>query len=93
MPRFPFNRRRPIREVTLYGKPGCHLCEDTRALLARLERRHPMRVTEVDITADRELFRRYDIRIPVIVIDGGAEIDAPIDERTLRRALDQEAAR
>lgn len=85
IPRF-FRRRAP-RHVILYGKPGCHLCEDARLLLAELERRYPMTLTEVDITADPQLFRRYDIRIPVVVIDGGAEIEAPVTRAALERAL------
>jgi glutaredoxin len=80
---FP-GRRHTVR---LYGKPGCHLCEDARSLLARLQRHYRIEIEEVDITSDPALFRRYDIRIPVIVIDGVREIEAPITERDLRRAL------
>ncbi|HLJ69092.1 MAG TPA: glutaredoxin family protein [Chloroflexota bacterium] len=82
---FPFRRR--VRQITLYGKPGCHLCEDARALLANLARRYPMNVTEIDIRGDPALFREYDIRIPVIVIDGDRELEAPIDGKRLRDAL------
>jgi glutaredoxin len=80
-------RRRRVRQVTLYGKPGCHLCEDARVLLDRLGRRYPIDLTEVDITSDPALFRRYDIQIPVIVIDGTRELTAPIQEKDLRSAL------
>lgn len=44
---------------------------------------------EIDITSDPNLVRRYDIRIPVIVIGGTQELEAPIGERALRRALDR----
>jgi glutaredoxin len=76
-----------MHEVILYGKPGCHLCEDARALLDRLSTRSPLRIHEVDIRGDQELFRRYDVRIPVIVIDGRIELDAPITEAKLRQVL------
>jgi glutaredoxin len=76
-----------MHEVILYGKPGCHLCEDARALLERLSTRSPLRIHEVDIRGDQELFRRYDVRIPVIVIDGRIELDAPITEAKLRQVL------
>ena len=82
-----FLRRRSTHHVTLYGKPGCHLCEDVRELLRALERRHRLTVEEVDIRGDPALFRRYDILIPVVVIDGEIELVAPIDERALRQAL------
>lgn len=81
------SRSRPVRRVVLYGKPGCHLCEDALELLGRLARRFPMSVDEVDITSDPQLFRRYDIRIPVMVIEGGEELDAPLTEEIVIRAL------
>lgn len=80
-------RRRTWHHVTLYGKPGCHLCEDARALLDRLGADRRFQLEEVDITTDPELFRRYDIRIPVILIDGAVELEAPIRESALRQAL------
>ena len=85
-----FWRRRPVRRITLYGKPGCHLCEEARAQLDRLPGRYRLVVQEVDITQDPQLFRRYDILIPVIVVDGKTEITAPISQAELRRALDRD---
>lgn len=80
-------RTPPERRVTLYGKPGCHLCDEARDLLHRLGTRYSIQLQEVDITTDPNLFRRYDIRIPVMVIDGTIELEAPIDEQTVRRVL------
>ena len=74
-------------EITLYSRPGCHLCDDARALLHRLERRYPMRVTEVDITRDPALLRKYDIVIPVLELRG-AHLEAPIREEAVIRALE-----
>jgi glutaredoxin len=82
-----WKRRRPIRHVTLYGKPGCHLCEDARTLLLALADRYPIDLHEVDICGDAALFRAYDVRIPVIVVDGAMTLEAPIGERDLIRAL------
>lgn len=79
--------RRRIRRITLYGKPGCHLCEETRSLLDQLSRRYPLEVDEIDITTDPELFRRYDVRIPVLRLDTGSLLEAPIRERDLKRLL------
>lgn len=78
--------RRP-RRVTLYRKPGCHLCDEARALLSTLERRFPHTVREIDIRSDPALARRYGLRIPVITVDDGPEIDAPLSESRLREAL------
>jgi glutaredoxin len=79
--------RRGTHRVVLYGKPGCHLCDDARDLLDSLSARCAFTVDEVDITSDPALFRRYDIRIPVIVIDGVEEFDAPLQRDAVRRAL------
>jgi glutaredoxin len=80
-------RRANSRHITLYGKPGCHLCDDARELLAAESRRHALSIREVDITQDPAVFRAYDIRIPVIVIDDMIQIEAPITARSLRDAL------
>lgn len=56
-------------------------------LLARLEQRYDITVQEIDITSDPTLFRRFDIVIPVIVVDGKGEFQAPIDARSITRAI------
>lgn len=56
--------------VTLYGRPGCHLCDDARVVLERVRGEHPFALLEVDIDSDEDLFKRYLERIPVIAVDG-----------------------
>ena len=76
-------------EVTLYTKPGCHLCEQALADLARLQRRFPHELRLVDITVEPELMRDYGERIPVLSINGreqGAPLPAAVLEREMRRA-------
>ncbi|MBI5878505.1 MAG: glutaredoxin family protein [Chloroflexi bacterium] len=75
------------RRLTLYGKPDCHLCHEAKAMLARLQREVPFMLDEVDILSDEALHRRYAFTIPVIVIDGQLEIEAPIRESEVRAAL------
>jgi len=55
--------------LTLYSKPGCHLCEDARALVDELRGDFGLTVTEVDITLDDELFSRYRYDIPVLLLN------------------------
>lgn len=69
--------------VTLYGRPGCHLCDDARAALQRLQARVPFAIREVDITADDDLHRRYLERIPVIAIGDEELCDYYVDEALL----------
>jgi len=75
--------------VVLYGRPGCHLCDDARAVLERVG--HPFE--QVDITLDDGLHARYLERIPVVAIDGVEAFDFFVDEAVLRRRLDRVAPR
>jgi glutaredoxin len=80
----------PVR-LTLYSKPGCHLCEDARTMLEHLAQRYRLVIDEIDIRADPQTFRAYDIRIPVIVFDEGTTLEAPIKEREIRDAVKRAA--
>jgi glutaredoxin len=73
--------------VTLYGRPGCHLCDDARDTLKRLRARHPFTLEERDIEQDDDLLRRYLERIPVICLDGEELYDFHVDADDLARRL------
>ncbi len=75
-----------LSTVTLYTRPGCHLCEEAQALLQRLAARYPHRLELVNIDEDAALRARYHLTIPVIRI-GDAELEAPIERRALEAAL------
>jgi glutaredoxin len=76
-----------MRTVTLYGRPGCHLCDDARAALERIRKTHPFDLEEVDIESDDALLKAYLERIPVIALDGRELFDYFVDEQALRRKL------
>jgi glutaredoxin len=76
-----------VRTVTLYGKPGCHLCDDARAVVEGVRERHPFELREVDITLDPELFREYGERIPVLALDGEELFDHFVEEAVLVERL------
>jgi glutaredoxin len=73
--------------VTLYGRPGCHLCDDARAALERVRATHPFSLEEVDIESDDSLFTRYLERIPVVALDGEELFELFVDEDALGRKL------
>ena len=73
--------------VTLYSRPGCHLCDDARAALERVRTRAPFRIDEIDITQDDWLHARYLERIPVVALDGEELFDFFVDEDSLERVL------
>jgi glutaredoxin len=76
-----------LREVVLYGRPGCHLCDDARELLQRLRAELPFALVERNIEQDDALHRAYLERIPVIALDGEELFDFFVDEAELRRRL------
>jgi glutaredoxin len=69
--------------VVLYGRHGCHLCEDAREALQRVHAQAPFELTEVDIESDDALHARYLERIPVVALDGEELFDFFVDEREL----------
>ncbi len=73
--------------VTLYGRPGCHLCDDARVALERVRARVPFALVERDITEDDALHRRYLVRIPVVSLDGEELFDFHVDEAALEARL------
>jgi glutaredoxin len=75
------------RVVTLYGRPGCHLCDDARAVLERLAAELRFVLEERDIEVDDATFKAYLERIPVILLDGEELYDFFVDEADLRGRL------
>ncbi len=71
--------------LVLYGRPGCHLCDEARAVLAGIG--EPF--TEIDITTDDALHAAYLERIPVVALDGAELFDFFVDEGALRERLDR----
>ena len=70
--------------VTIYTIPDrCPLCDDAKAVLARI----CPDFTEVDIRSDRELLRAYRNEIPVVTVDGVKRFIGRIDPRELTRLL------
>jgi len=76
-----------VNRVELYGRPGCCLCDDARAILDRLRDELGFELVELDITADDALHRAYFERIPVIRLGGEELFDFHVDEAVLRSAL------
>ena len=76
--------------VTLYTRPGCHLCDDARAAIERVRERASFSVVEIDIESDDALHRAYLERIPVVEVDGEELFEHFVDEATLAARLRRE---
>ena len=77
--------------LTLYSKPGCHLCEELRALLDELQPELRCAIEEIDITTDRSLFERYRYEIPVLWKDGREVARGRIGDRELLSLLGRQS--
>jgi glutaredoxin len=75
--------------VTLYGKPGCHLCDDAKTVIEQVRTGHEFELEEVDITVDPGLFRLYGERIPVVAVDGVEHFEFFVDPAELTKSLDR----
>lgn len=76
-----------MRTVTLYGRPGCHLCDQARTGLETLRAEIPFTLEERDIEEDDRLLAAYLERIPVIALDGEELFNFFLDSAELRRRL------
>ena len=74
-------------QLTLYGRPGCHLCDEARTVLLRVRDRVAFELEEVDIESDEDLFKRYLERIPVVAVEGVELFELFVDEAALERRL------
>ena len=71
------------REVILYTRQGCHLCDEARQTLIRCQ----LVPRLIDIDEDPELVARYDECVPVVVIDGQERFRGRVNEVLLRRLI------
>ncbi len=81
-------RGNPTASVTLYSKPGCHLCEQAMSILLRVRGELDFALEERDITGDEALHRVYFDRIPVLALDGEELCEYFVDEALLRERLE-----
>jgi len=78
-----------MAHVTLYSKPGCHLCETARDSLIRIQKMHPFELEEVNIQADPALEAEYGEQIPVVTLNGTFLFEYTVDETRLRQLLNE----
>ena len=73
--------------VTLYGKPGCCLCDEAREAVRAVRLDREFELQEVDVSLDPALHSRYGERIPVVEIDGEEAFELHLDAGLLRQRL------
>ena len=73
--------------VTIYSRPGCHLCDEARTVVAGVCAELGEQYREVDINTDPDLVRRFTDQVPVTFVDGEQHDFWRVDPRRLTRAL------
>ena len=74
--------------VTLYGKPGCCLCDEARAEVESVRERLGFELREVDVSLDPGAWARYGERIPVVEVDGEEAFELRVSASELEERLD-----
>jgi glutaredoxin len=76
-------------EVTLYTRPGCHLCDEAKAQIAPLLLRPGVILREINIDADPVLRARYDLDVPVVFLGARKVAKHRVDLRQFQRQLEE----
>ena len=77
--------------LTIYSRPGCHLCDEMKAVVQQVARTIPLSLAEVDISTDAALEAQYGLEIPVLLVEGKKAAKYRIAEDALVRILTSRA--
>jgi len=75
------------REVVVYSRKGCHLCEIVKEGLVKLERRGGFTWREIDVDSDEDLRRQFTDEVPVVFINGRKAFKYRMNEQDFLRKL------
>lgn len=75
-------------KVTLYTRPGCHLCEQAKEQMAPLLREFGANLREINIDQEAELRERYTNDVPVVFLGSRKVAKHKVDLEQFRRALE-----
>jgi glutaredoxin len=76
-----------VIELTIYSRPGCHLCDEMKTVVARVAQTIPLSLDEIDISTDPELEALYGLEIPVLMVEGRKAAKYRIAEEELLKVL------
>ena len=77
--------------LILYGRPGCHLCDDMKDIVAPVAHELGCTLERIDISGNPELEARYGTEIPVLLVNRRKAFKYRVTEPALRRRLGREA--
>jgi glutaredoxin len=76
-----------VTSLTMYSRPGCHLCDEMKSIIERVGSRIALTLEVVDISADVELEKRYGLEIPVLLVEGRKAAKYRVSEEQLLRLV------
>ena len=76
--------------LTLYTRPGCHLCDEMKEIVLPVAVEYGCAVDQVDISADAQLEAEFGQEIPVLLVNGRKAFKYRVSEREIRRRLRRE---
>ena len=78
-------------KLIIYSRPGCHLCDEMKAVVKNVARTIPLSLEEIDISGDPALEAEHGLEIPVLLVDGKKAAKYRIAEDALVRILTSRA--
>lgn len=73
--------------IEMYLRPGCHLCDEAKDVIERVQRRFPFVFRTINIEGDSKLETEYGSEIPVIFINGSKAFKYHVDQATLEKKV------
>jgi len=73
--------------IEIYSRPGCHLCDDAKAVIEPFARRYSIDLIVTDVDTDEELRQAYGSEIPVVMINGKEAFRHRVNSPALERKL------
>jgi len=74
-------------QLRLYSRPGCHLCEEMKEVIASVATNVDLELEEVDISGDPQLEAEFGTEIPVLFINGRKAFKYRLTAADLRKRL------
>jgi len=74
-------------QIEMYSRPGCHLCDEAKAVINRVRLRFPFTLRVINIETDPDLEKIYREQIPVVFINGNKAFKYHVDERELEKKV------
>jgi glutaredoxin len=73
--------------IDIYSRPGCHLCDEAKAVIEQVRLRYAFTLREINIEDDPELEKAYGVEIPVVFVNGNKAFKYHVDEAELEQKV------